>query len=373
MEPFRPTYAEIDLRNLSHNISEIRKYISPNAKLMAVVKANAYGHGAVDIARAAEKSKIDYLGVAALGEAIELRSASLKTPILILSETPLAYIERIIDADLTQTVYTLSLAQSISDVAKQKGKTAVIHIKIDTGMGRIGILADEALPLIKKICGLPNIHLEGIFTHFAKAEDAADEFTLIQFKRFKKLLDALGNEDINIPIKHAANSAAMINYPDTHLDMVRIGVCMYGLYPSPSIQKRINLKKVLSFKTKILYLKKVPKGTTISYGSTYISAGDTRIATLPVGYADGLSRGLSNKGKVLIKGRRYPIVGNVTMDMTMIDVNCDGEIESGDDVTIIGSQDNEEITADEIAKQLDTVNYEVICGIGKRVPRIYIR
>lgn len=375
MEPFRPTYAEIDLRNLGHNIAQIRKFVSSNTKVMGVVKANAYGHGAVDISRSCEKSGVDYLGVASLGEALEIRSASVKTPILILSETPIAYLERIIDADLTQTVYTYELAQFLSDIAKQKGATAKIHIKVDTGMGRVGVLYDEALPLIKKILSLPNLYLEGIFTHFAKAEDSKSDFTVSQYKKFMELFGLLSKEGINIPIKHAANSAAMINYPFTHLDMVRVGICLYGLYPFRSVpsSKNLSLKKVLSFKTKILYLKKAPKGTTISYGSSYAAPKDTKIATLPVGYADGLSRGLSNNGQVIIRGRRYPIVGNVTMDMTMIDTDDEQEIEAGDDVVIIGKQKEEEITADDIAKILGTINYEVICGIGKRVPRVYLR
>lgn len=371
MEPFRPTYAEINLSNISANISAIKKFIPPKTKFMAIVKANAYGHGAVEVSKTAEAAGADYLGVASLGEALEIRSASVKLPILVLSETPHPYVERLIDAGISQTVYTYELAQALSDAAKQKNKDVRVHIKIDTGMGRVGVLPENAVSLVKKVALLPNIILEGVFTHFAKADDPANGMTLMQFDKFMGILREIKSSGINVPISHCANSAAMLLFPQTHLDMVRVGICMYGLYPSRPAAGKLTLKPALSFKTKVLYIKEVPAGTPLSYGATFITHSTTRIATLPVGYADGLSRGLSNKGSVLIKGKRYPIVGKVTMDMILVDAGRD-RIEVGDDAVLIGRQGTEEISADEIAGIDDTINYEVVCGIGKRVPRAYV-
>lgn len=371
MELFRPTYAEIDLRKLQHNIIEIKKLLSPGTKFMAIVKADAYGHGAVEVAKAAEKAKVDYFGVASLGEALELRSASIKSPILILSETPHAHVERLIDADITQTVYTLEMAQLLSDTAKQKAKLAKLHVKIDTGMGRVGVWPSNAVPLIKKIAALPNLVIEGLYTHFSKADDASSNFTMKQFDKFATVLNTMRTEGVTIPIVHAANSAATLNFPKTHLDMVRIGICIYGLGPFEKGSLGIELEPVLTFRTKVLYIKEVPARTPISYGATYHTKSKTRIATLPVGYADGLPRSLSNQGSVILRSKRYPIVGTITMDMTMVNVGYD-KIEIGDDAIMIGRQRGEIISATEIGRLAGMINYEVLCGIGKRVPRIYL-
>jgi len=372
MEPFRPTYAEIDLSCISGNIREIKRVLSPKTKFMAIVKANAYGHGAVEIAKTAGSAGADYLGVASLGEALELRSASVNLPILVLSETPHAFAERVIDAGISQTVYTSELAQVLSDTARQKGRDVKVHVKIDTGMGRVGVMPDKAVALVKKIASLPNIFLEGVFTHFAKADDPGSDMTLMQFEKFRGLLQEIRSHGINVPIKHCANSAAMLCFPRTHMDMVRIGICMYGLYPSDAARDKVHLRPALSFRTKVLYIKEVPAGTPLSYGATYLTPASTRIATLPVGYADGLSRGVSNKGSVLIRGKRYPVVGRVTMDMILVDAGRD-RIEVGDDAVIIGEQGRERITADDVAMMDETINYEVVCGIGKRVPRVYVK
>lgn len=371
MEPFRPTYAEIDLKKLKKNILTIKNYLPPKTKLMAIVKANAYGHGAVEISKAAEDGGADYFGVASLGEALELRSAGIKLPILILSETNNAFLERVIDANLTQTVYTFSQAQALSDIAISKNKQVKIHIKIDTGMSRVGVLPDEAIKLIKRVKLLKNVEIEGLFTHFANADNKDSDFTIRQFSTFMNIVDELKKEGITFSILHAANSAAMLNFPETILDMVRVGICLYGIMPTKNNLNKINsLEPILSFKTKILYIKEVPENTPISYGSTYYTKKLTRIATIPVGYADGLPRKLSNKGQVLIKGKKYPIVGNVTMDMTMIDIGFD-KIEIGDEVILIGKDGNNTISAWDIAELDNTIAYEIVCGIGKRVPRIY--
>ena len=372
MEPFRPTRAEIDLTAIDKNIKSLRSFLGQKTKIMAIVKANAYGHGAKEAAKTAEKSGVDYLGVAYLGEALELRSAGVKTPILILSETPAEFAQHIIDGDITQTVYTFELARALDAAAANKNKKTKVHVKVDTGMGRVGVFPDQVLPLIKQMICLPFIELEGIFTHFSKGEDIGSGFTEKQFGSFLGVLDLLNKEGIEIPMKYCASSAAVFNFPQSHLDMVRLGITMYGLYPPGQKNRPVNLISALSLKTKVLYLKRVPKGTPLSYGATYVTSKETTIATLPVGYADGLSRQLSNKGQVLIKGKKYPIVGKVTMDMTLVDTG-DDNIKVWDDVVIIGSDGSQQISADDIANQVDSINYEVVCGIGKRVPRVYIK
>ncbi|MFA5098247.1 MAG: alanine racemase [Candidatus Margulisiibacteriota bacterium] len=372
MEPFRPTRAEINLKAVDKNIESLRSFLGKGTRLMAIVKANAYGHGAKEIALAAEKAGADYLGVAYLGEALELRSCGVKTPILILSETPPSFADHVVEHDITQTVYTVQLAQSLSRSASRQGKKAKVHLKVDTGMGRVGVFPSEVMGLLKNIAHLPFVEVEGIFTHFSCGEDLESGFAKKQLDSFMSVLDQTKKEGFSIPIKYCANSAAVFNFPKSHLDMVRLGITMYGLYPPGLKRCPVALQKVLTLKTKVLYIKRVPKGTPLSYGATYVTQKETSIATLPVGYADGLSRLLSNRGQVLIRGNRYPIVGRVTMDMTMVETG-DDKIEVWDDVSIIGKDGSEEITADEVAGLMDSINYEVVCGIGKRVPRVYIR
>ncbi len=360
------TYAEIDLQAVKNNISAIRNLMAPGARLMAVVKANAYGHGAAAVSRAAVSAGADYLAVANLKEALELREDGILSPVLILTESPTSVMDEIIQYDLTQTIYSFAEAQALSNEAEKRKKSARVHVKIDTGMGRVGVAPSEAVAFITKISSLPGLALEGVFTHFAKAEDPEDNFTEGQFQKFQQLISRLGN----IPIKHSANSAAFLFHPQTHLDMVRIGLMMYGLYPSGNSRRRISLSPALSFKTRVTYLKKIPAGTPVSYGCTYVTPQETTIATLPVGYADGFSRRLSNRGQVIIRGKRYPVVGRVTMDLTMVNAG-DSKVEVGDEVVLIGEQNGQMISADEIANLEDTISYEVICSIGKRVPRIY--
>lgn len=360
------TYAEISLEAIKHNIAQIKEFIDPGVKFMAVVKANAYGHGSVAVSRAAVEAGADYLGVANLQEALELREAGILSPILILTESPTSVADEIIQHGLTQTVYSFSEAKALSEESEKRKKPVRVHIKIDTGMGRVGVLPSEAMAFITKVASLPGLALEGVFTHFAKAEDPEDKFTAEQFNKFQQIIARAAH----IPLKHSANSAAALFHRETHLDMVRVGLMMYGLYPQGNSRRLINLKPALSFKSRITYLKKVPAGTPLSYGSTYATPGETTIATIPVGYADGFSRRLSNRGQVLIRGRRYPVVGRVTMDLTMVNVG-NGKVEMGDEVALIGEQDGQGISADEIAALEDTISYEVVCSIGKRVPRVY--
>jgi alanine racemase len=360
------TYAEISLDAIKHNIGEIRELLSPAVRFMAVVKANAYGHGAPAVSRAAVEAGADYLAVANLKEAMELREAGVVSPILILTESPTSVMDEIIQYDLSQTLYSFSEARALSDEARKRKKPARVHVKVDTGMGRVGVPPSEAVAFIKKVSSLPELLLEGIFTHFAKAEDPQDNFTQDQFQKFKQVAAKVKH----IPIKHSANSAAVLFHPETHLDMVRVGLMIYGLYPQGSSRRLINLKPALSFKSRITYLKKIPEGTPVSYGCTYVAPSQTTIATVPVGYADGFSRRLSNRGQVIIRGKRYPVVGRVTMDLTLVNIGED-KVEMGDEVVLIGEQNGQAISADEVAGLEDTISYEVVCGIGKRVARIY--
>jgi alanine racemase len=361
------TFVEVSIPNILHNIKELKSLLARDVKFMAVVKADAYGHGAVTVSKAIE-NKVDCLAVATLSEALELKKAGIRAPILLLSETHASNAVDIVKNGFIQTVYTLQLASALSAAAKKLNKKARVHLKIDTGMGRVGIHFGEAEKLFKKISILPNIRIEGIFTHFAGSEEM-DEFTTEQLKRFRSFISRIDHVSY---ILHAANSAAVMNHKASHLDMVRVGLSMYGIYPQGIKDHIVDLKPALQFKTHIVYLKKVPAGTPLSYGSTYITKKPANIATLPVGYADGLPRALSNKGEVLIRGKRFPIVGRVCMDLTLVDVG-DSNVKVGDEVVLIGSQGKEVISADEVGKLADTISYEIICGIGKRVPRIYKR
>ncbi|MBN2058577.1 MAG: alanine racemase [Candidatus Saganbacteria bacterium] len=361
------TYAEIDLNAIKHNIGQIRKLLAPATRYMAVVKANAYGHGAVAVSRAAVEAGADSLAVANLKEALELREAGIVSPILILTESPTSVMDEIVQYDLSQTLYSFSEAKALSEEAAKRNKKARVHVKIDTGMGRVGVQPSEALAFITKIASLPALELEGVFTHFAKAEDPQDNFTKEQFQKFSQVISRIPN----VAIKHSANSAAVLFHPETHLDMVRVGLMMYGLYPQgDGARRRVELKPALSFKSRVTYLKRIPAGTPLSYGCTYVAPADTAVATIPVGYADGFSRRLSNRGQVIIRGKRFKVVGRVTMDLTMVNIG-DTDVAVGDEVILIGEQNNQMISADEIAGLEDTISYEVVCGIGKRVPRIY--
>ncbi|MFA6169498.1 MAG: alanine racemase [Candidatus Margulisiibacteriota bacterium] len=360
------TYAEINLEAIKKNIAEIKKTVTPGVKFMAVVKANAYGHGAVAVARAAGEAGADYLGVANLKEALELREAGILSPVLILTESPTSVADEIIQHNLTQTIYSFAEARALSEEAQKRKRQVRVHVKIDTGMGRVGVVPSEAMAFIAKVTSLPGLGIEGLFTHFAKAEEPEDTFTQEQFSKFKQIADRLPN----IPLKHSANSAAALFHKVTHLDLVRIGLMMYGLYPLGNSRRLITLEPALAFKTRVVHLKKVPAGTPLSYGSTYVTETESSIATIPVGYADGYSRRLSNRGQVLIRGKRFPIVGKVSMDMALVNVGG-ANVELGDEVVLIGQQGGQGISADEIANLEETISYEVVCSIGKRVPRVY--
>ncbi|HHW02429.1 MAG TPA: alanine racemase [Thermoanaerobacterales bacterium] len=372
----RPTRAEINLDHLEHNLREIRRATAPGAKICAVVKADGYGHGALEVARTALDCGASYLAVAFLDEALQLREEGIKAPILILGFTPEGQFDKIIEHDITQTVYDVSSAQKLSLEARKQGKKAKVHIKLDTGMSRIGFQAEPScIDEIKKIFFLENIEVEGMFTHFSKADERDKTFTLEQFKKYMAVAEALEREGLKIPLKHVANSAAIMELPDMHLDMVRPGIILYGLYPSDEVDRsKIDLKPVMSLKTRVSHVKTLGPGRAISYGGTFITKRQSIIATLPVGYADGYSRLLSSRASVVIRGQRAPVVGRICMDQCMVDVtDIKGTVEPGENVLLFGGAGEGAVSTDEIAKHIGTINYEVVCAVSRRVPRVYVR
>jgi alanine racemase len=370
----RKTWAEVDIAKLIKNIEEVKRLTHPNALVTAVVKANGYGHGATKIAKVFLEHGADRLAVAILDEAIELREAGYSVPILILGYTPTEQLNEVVFYDLEQTVFSFETAQTISKLATAQKKHANIHIKVDTGMGRIGFETNEnTIETIKNIAALPNIVIEGIFTHFAVADSTDKSYTNEQFKSFEAFYKQLSEQGIQIPIKHCANSAAIIDLPEYHLDMVRAGIMLYSVTPTKDMLRETHLEQVMTLKTKIAYLKTIEPSESISYGRTFIAHRKTTIATLPIGYADGYPRGLSNKGSVLVNGKRAPIVGRICMDQCMIDVTDIFDVNVGDEVVLFGQQGDKFITIDELATTLGTINHEIICGINRRIPRLYIK
>jgi len=365
---YRPTWAEINLNNLAYNFYQIKKLLAPGVKIMVTVKADAYGHGLIPVTKRLISCGVDYLGVASIDEGIRLRQANISLPILILGLILKKDIEPLFRYKLTTTVCTEDLAIALNNKARLLGRPINVHIKVDTGMGRLGVLHEDAEALIKKIYKLKFINTEGLFTHLAFA-DMNKDFTLYQIDLFKRLLSKLNRASVNIPLIHAANSMGVIDYKNSHFNMVRPGLVIYGLYPKENLN--ITLKPVLSLKTKVIYIKKVPRGYGISYGHDYVTKKETRIVTLPIGYGDGYPRNLSNKAPVLIRGKRFIISGRICMDQIMVDVG-DLPVKVGDEVVLIGPQGKYKITAEELAQLSGTIPYEIVCGLGSRVPRVYI-
>lgn len=371
-------WAEVDLKAIAHNIRELRRITNPKARFMAIVKANAYGHGIIEVARQSLENGAEALGVANIEEGIQLRKAGIDAPVLIFGYTSPVHAKKLIEFDLTQTVYSYETSRALSEAVAAYGKKIKVHIKVDTGMGRLGLLreiTDSAVSEVESISRLPMLELEGIYTHFATADKSDRSYAGKQFKIFMDFLNQLRVAGLEIPVTHAANSAAIINMPETHLDMVRAGISIYGLYTSEEVDRSIiKLKPAMELKTKIIHLKKVPAGFKVSYGTTYETEEPTTIATVSIGYADGLNRLLSSKGRMLVcGGQSAPIVGRVCMDMTMLDVGKIPEIAIGEEVVVFGKQGNASISIDEIASTINTINYEVVSTIMERVPRIYLR
>ena len=369
MRFYRPTFAEIDLGAIRHNLEIVSHIVKGDTKILGVVKADAYGHGIKEVSKAIV-DYVDYFGVASLDEAAILRRIGIQKPILVIGAILPEEIEGVLKFNVIQTVSDLDIPKRLSKLAQSMNKKVKVHVKIDTGMGRLGFWHEEAIGFIKKIARLKNIIIDGIFTHFPNAE-ADKVFTYNQIKNFKRLIEKLWDNDIYIPIKHTANSIALIDFKDSHMNMVRPGLMMYGIYPKESLMKNILLRPALTLKTKITYLKSMPKGRSISYGMTYMTRKLTKIATIPVGYGDGYSRHFSNKAQVLVNGTRCSIVGRVCMDMCMVEVGHIENVKVGDDVILIGSQGDEIIRAEGLARLINTIPYEVLCNIGHRVPRIY--
>ncbi len=368
------TWAEIDLDALKYNIKNIRKITKPDAYVMAVVKADAYGHGAVECSKVFLQNGADRLAVSCLDEALQLRRAKIYAPILILGASFDEEAEDIVANDITPAVFSYDFAKKLSAAAGALNKSAKIHIKLDTGMSRIGYLTDvddESLTEeIKRISELENIEIEGIFSHFSTSDEKNSDYTRLQLSRFEKVCKMLDDKGINIPIKHIANSAAIMMYPETHLNMVRAGVILYGFYPSDEVdEKRLSLKKAMTLKSRITCLKEIEDHRGVSYGKAYITGGKTRIATVPIGYADGYTRMLNGKAKILVNKTPVDVIGKICMDQCMIDVTNVNNINVGDEVIIFGV---DTVTADTLARALGTINYEIVCMISKRIPRIFL-
>ncbi|KXS40108.1 MULTISPECIES: alanine racemase [unclassified Candidatus Frackibacter] len=374
LDGLRPAWLEIDLDAIAQNAREIKNYIGSEVELMAVVKANAYGHGAVEVAKTALNNGADRLAVALLKEGKELRLAGIKVPILILSPIYSSQIQELVEYNLTPTIFTLEMAKAISKYGSQIEEEIDIHIKVDTGMGRIGVLTNDAFKLIKEVNKLPYINIEGVFSHLAIADELeGQEYTHQQINRFSDLIKEIKKEGIEVPIRHLANSAATFEYPKSRFDMVRTGISLYGLPPSPEITTELNLQSALEWKAKLAYVKELPPEYSISYGCTYTTTDFTKVGTIPLGYSDGYPRLLSNQGDVLIKGRRRKILGRVCMDQLMIEVTGISDLDLESEVVLIGKSGSDEITVTELASKIGTINYEVVSQISSRVTRIYLK
>lgn len=370
----RLTRAEVDLNALGSNVRAIRNHLPQGMMIMGLVKANAYGHGLVAVAQALVRLGIDYLGVGFLEEGVVLREHGITSPILILGGVLGHQVKDFFEHDLDITISSIELARRIEEESRENFHTRVrVHLKIDTGMERLGVHSDRALPFIEGVSKLPHIEIVGMYSHLATADEADKSFAHEQIRRFCALIDRMRERGIVPPLIHIANSGAIVDLPESYFTMVRPGIMLYGYYPSKQTSESIPLKPVLSLKSRVVFLKEVESGTSISYGRLYTTKEKTKIATVPVGYGDGYNRKLSNRGEVLIRGRRYPVVGAVCMDQIMIDVGLNPDIHVGDDVILLGSDHRESISAWELAEKVGTIPYEIFTGITARVPRIFIQ
>lgn len=377
---YRSTRAEINLDHLGANYETFRKALPADKLLLACVKANAYGHGAVEISKELERLGADYLSVAFLDEALELRQAGIRLPILVLGYTLPEAVQTAWEQDITLTVFSEEVLEGIRRLDRKGSERKLkVHIKIDSGMGRLGLLpGEEAVAFVRQTHQLEQVLLEGMYTHFARADEQDKSYTLQQYNRFQGVAEALREQGITIPIIHTGNSATTIDTPALSPNMVRIGISIYGLYPSDEVNRQaIELLPVLSLKTAVVYTKTLPPCWGVSYGTRYVTSDEERIGTLPIGYADGYSRMLSGNIEVLIRGRRVPVLGTICMDQCMVSLQSFAEdaeeIQIGEEVVLIGQQSGETIAADELASKLGTIHYEVICMIAHRVPRVYTR
>ena len=388
MAHHRATFAEINLKAFKHNLQNLRAITEPSTGLgpatgiMAVIKADAYGHGAIPCAKAAIDTGVEYLGAGIIEEGIELRENNITEPILILGSIFPDEVADLVRHNFATILCTPHLAQVLAKEAEKQGKTVNVHIKVDTGMNRLGVLPENLLPLIKTINNLPNLNLEALSTHFSSADDKDTSITTQQIELFQKTLSELQKAGVTMPpLTHLANTSALFRFPESRSKMVRPGLILYGALPSPILNSVVeeicqkenlqNFQPVMQWKSKIILLKSVQKDQPLSYSRKYFTPRDSVIATLPIGYADGLHRNLSNNMEVLIRGKRVPQVGTICMDMILIDVTEVPDVQMEDEVVIFGKQGEEEITVEELAKRSNTIPYEILCNVGKRVPRVY--
>ncbi|MFQ5612527.1 MAG: alanine racemase [Anaerolineae bacterium] len=366
------TWAEIDLEAIAHNVKAVKAHLGPEVSVMAVVKANAYGHGAVPVARTALAAGADWLAVNRVEEGAALRQAGVRARILVLGYCPPAQATAVVEERLTPAVTTLETATALADRTRLSSRPLPIHLKVDTGMGRFGLLPEEVVDFARALQNLPSLQLEGIFSHFAVADEADTTFSRQQIQSYREVIAAVEAAGINLPLKHLANSAAALVLPNARYHLVRLGIAMYGLPPSNEIKWPVGLRPAMTLKTRIARLRILPAGASIGYGRTYVTPAPTPIALAPIGYGDGYPRLCSNRGAMLVRGQRAPVVGRVSMDQTSLDVSDIDQVTQDDEVVVFGRQGEAEITADEVAMWAETINYEIVTRLAARVPRIYL-
>ncbi|OAA91184.1 alanine racemase [Clostridium ljungdahlii] len=372
---YRPVWEEINLDNLVYNIRQIKLKVGNNKGLIGIVKANAYGHGALEVSQVLLENGVNRLAVSELDEAIELRENGIKAPIMILGIVPDTFLNDIIDYDVEPVVPSYEYASKLSKVAKSKWKTAKIHVAVDTGMGRIGFQPNEnSIEEIYNMSKLPNIEIQSLFSHFSTSDEKDKTYSHEQFEKYKTFYNELISRKIKINLRDIANSAAIMELQDTYCDAVRPGIIIYGYYPSDDVDRNdLSIKPVMSLKAKVAYVKTLEAGKYVGYGRKFKSERESVIATLPIGYADGYTRMLSGKAKVIVNGKFAPVVGNICMDQCMIDVTAVGEVNVGDEVILMGEKNGLKFDAEDIAKTIGTISYEILCSISRRVPRVYIK
>lgn len=366
----RVTHAEVELSNIEYNFKQVMHRVGSNVRVLGVVKANAYGHGLIPVARAVLHAGASYLGVALVEEGIDVRNHT-DAPVLVFSPPLEDNLEMYVRFGLDATITSIEMAHALNAVAKSGGKKARVQIKIDTGMGRIGFLPEVALEAIRAVANLESLEIAGVYSHFATSDETNKEFARKQLSAFRNIVASARELRLGSPLYHMANSGAILDMPDSYFDMVRPGIMTYGYYPSTETSESVDIRPALSLKSAIALVKNLKPGMSISYGRKYFTRKNSRVAVVPVGYGDGYTRLLTGKGSALIKGRRYPIAGTITMDHIMLDLGSDYEIQQGEEVVILGESGDESITAWDIASQLGTIPYEVLCMINNRVPRIY--
>ena len=381
MNMVKRTWAEISLNAIEHNYNVIRNKVADDTKVCCVIKADGYGHGAVELSQIYEKLGADFFAVSNIDEGIEIRKSGSKLPIVILGYTPVSEAENLAEYDISQAVFSLEYAKELSEKCVEEDCICKMHIKVDSGMSRIGFMCQEfprdeySIEEICEACCLPNLEVEGLFTHFCVSDEDAEgrEFTNKQYENFIHVRDSLKKRGVDISVVHCSNSGAIEDYPETCCDMVRAGIILYGLAPSSRLADRLDLVPAMTLKTVVAFVKEVQKGATISYGRTFTADRKMKIATVPIGYADGFIRQNAKDGYMMVNGKKAKIVGRICMDQTMLDVTDIEDVKTGDEVVVFGTGENGEPTADSLAENTGTINYETVCLVGKRVPRIYIK